>query len=213
MAVADAWSALRRALFWIVPLALVAALVWTFLPHGRTTAPSAPEPPAPTASGPARSPADGALPQEPAEPAPGTRPYAQIQQGDLSGTDAAGRQRWRIVADYLTVMQNKETVLLHNVRATFYEKDGGTITVTGSRGRYDSKTQDVEIDGDVHGTSSNGRELFADRLQWGPESGRITGSGHIKLVQKRVIMYADRMISDTTLGQTQFFGHVHAAVQ
>jgi hypothetical protein len=46
-----------------------------------------------------------------------------------------------------------------------------------------------------------------------PASGQISGSGHIKLIQERVTMYADRMISDTTLGRTQFFGHVHAAVR
>jgi LPS export ABC transporter protein LptC len=110
-------------------------------------------------------------------------------------------------------VENKETVLLRNVQATFYENGGGTIIVTGARGRYDTKTHSVEIIGNVHGKSTNGRELFADRLQWTPSSGKVTGSGHIKLLQQRVIMYADQLSSDTTLGQTQFFGHVHAAAR
>jgi len=195
------WSAVRRFLFWAIPVILVATLAWTFLPHGRSAPPaSSPAPPVHAAanSGP---------------PSPGGPPYAQIQQGDLEGTDDAGHERWRIVADEVTLVENKETVLLRNVLATFFENGGGTIVVTGARGRYDTKTHAVEITGNVHGKSTNGRELFADRLQWTPSSGKVTGSGHIKLLQQHVIMYADQLSSDTTLGQTQFFGHVHAAAR
>jgi LPS export ABC transporter protein LptC len=201
MAVQATWSAVRRFLFWAIPVILVATLVWTFLPHGGT---------APPASSQAR-PVHEAGNSRP--PSPGSSPYAQIQQGDLEGIDDGGHERWRIVADEVTVVENKETVLLRNVQATFFQNGGGTIIVTGARGRYDTKTHAVELNGNVHGKSTNGRELFADRLQWTPSSGRVTGSGHIKLLQQHVIMYADRLSSDTTLGETQFFGHVHAAAR
>lgn len=200
------WSGARRVLVWAIPLALLATLAW-ILPRERGAPPAAPSGP------PARSSGAAAPSPAPSEEAAGARPYAEIQRGDLTGTDDRGRQRWRIVADNVTVVQNKETALLRNVRATLYEKNGGTITVTGATGRYDTKTHEVEIVGSVHGTSSNGRELFADRVRWVPESGRITGLGHIRLLQEHVTMYADQMYSDTTLGQTQFFGHVHAAVR
>jgi LPS export ABC transporter protein LptC len=201
------WSGVRRILFWAIPLVLVATFVWTFLPRGRAVVPP------PSVSPPAHVPGSVVRPDATPSSQELAAPYAQIRQGDLVGTDDAGRQRWRIVADDVTVMQNQDTVLLRNVRATLYEKGGGTITVTGSQGRYETKTHEVEIEGSVHGTSSNRRELFADQLRWVPASGQISGSGHIKLIQERVTMYADRMISDTTLGRTQFFGHVHAAVR
>ncbi len=185
------WSAARRCLFWAIPVTLVATLVWMLVPRGRSAPPT----------------------QEAVERFPDNPPYAQIQRGDLQGTDDAGHEQWRIAADSFTVVQNKEVVILRNVRATFYEKGGGTITVTGAEGRYDTKARKVEIEGHVHGRSSNGRELFADRLRWEQESGKITGAGHIRLLQESVTMYADQMISDTTLGQTRFFGHVHGAVR
>jgi LPS export ABC transporter protein LptC len=221
------WSVVRSIFFWGIPAVLVAMLIWTFLPHGhlppRATAPS----PAPGAGRPAApaptdhpSPAAGApLGVEPpgtgssAEPEPGARPFAEIRQGDLEGTDETGRQQWRIVADVVTVVHDKNTVLLQNVRATLYEREGGTIVVTGASGRFDTKTHEVEIDGNVHGRSSTGRELSADHLRWMPRQGRVAGTGHIRLVQERVVMYADEMTSDTTLGRTQFFGHVHASVR
>jgi LPS export ABC transporter protein LptC len=199
-----AWSGVRRVLFWAIPLALVATLVWTLLPRQR---------PVPMSQTPPAGVTGGSAPQEPSKPDSDAAPYAKIHQGDLVGTDDAGRPRWRIVADDVTVAQDKDMVLLRNVRATFYEKGGSTITVTGATGRYETKTHQVELEGSVHGTSSNGRELFADRVRWVPDEGRITGAGHIRLIQERITMFADRMTSDTTLGQTQFFGHVHAAAR
>jgi LPS export ABC transporter protein LptC len=206
------WSAGRRFLFWAVPFGLVATLIWTFLPLGRPVPPVPQAPPQRVAT-PAAPPDDPGSFQGPADRSPAGPPYAQIQQGDLEGTDEAGHERWHIVADQVTIMENKETILLKNVRATLYEKGGGTITVTGTRGRFDTKTREVEIVGNVHGKSTNGRELFADRLRWAPDSGKVIGSGHIELRQERVVMYSDQLISDTTLGQTRFFGHVHAAVR
>jgi len=207
-----AWAVVRKFLLWAVPAALVAALVWTFLPHGGTP-PSPQAPSTHTAASPRQSPADAG--SEAAAPAQESRvePYAKIRQGDLEGTDPEGGKRWRIVADDVTVVQNRQVVLLRNVRAVFYEKDASTITVTGNRGQYDTRTREVEIDGSVHGVSSTGRELFADRLHWVPGAGTLTGTGHIRLLQEHTIMYADRMVSSTTLGQTQFFGHVHASVR
>ena len=211
------WSVIRSILFWGIPAALVAMLVWTFLPHGggaphMTTLPPAPatrRPPVVDPSPPAVAPPPG----KSAEPEPGTSPFAEIRQGDLEGTDENGRAQWRIVADVVTVLHDKDTVLLRNVRATLFERDGGTIVVTGVRGRFDTKTHEVEIDGGVHGKSSTGRELFADQLHWLPRQGKVTGTGHIRLVEERVVMYGDEMTSDTILGRTQFFGHVHASVR
>jgi LPS export ABC transporter protein LptC len=209
---------IRSILFWGIPAALVAALVWTFLPHGGMGPRVAAPPHAPAASrAPVVDPSPPAVEPPPgtssAEPEPGTAPFAEIRQGDLEGTDENGRPQWRIVSDVVTVLHDKNTVLLRNVRATLYERDGGTMVVTGGRGRFDTKTHEVEVEGNVHGKSSTGRELFADQLHWRPRQGKLTGSGHIRLIQESVVMYADGMSSDTTLGRTQFFGHVRASVR
>lgn len=213
-----AWVIIRSILLWAIPSVLVAVLVWTLLPRAGTPPPRSSQPVAET--GVQSPPASGAGSQEPptASPPgerslPGSTPVAQIHQGDLEGTDATGHQRWRIVADDVTVEQGKQTVLFRRVHATMSTVDGASIVITGDEGRYDTGTREIEITGRVHGTSSQGRQLFADRLHWAPGSGTITGVGHIRLLEAGVVMYADRMVSNMTLGQTQFFGHVHADVR
>jgi LPS export ABC transporter protein LptC len=204
MGIQTAWAAVRRVLFWAIPAVLVAGLAWTFLPHGETPPFQSPQASTQAAVVPDKSARAQRSPLE---------PFAQIRQGDLEGTDSEGGRRWRIVADDVTVVQNRQVVLLRNVRAILFEKDGSTIFITGNRGQYDTKTREVEIYGSVHGMSSTGRELYGDRLHWVPGPGTITGIGHIRLLQGHTTMYADRMVSNTTLGQTQFFGHVHASVR
>jgi LPS export ABC transporter protein LptC len=208
------WQVTRKVLLWAVPCVLIAALAWTFRPPspGATSGAdiSAPAPP------PSRGAAD-----EPSRPADlpsgrdraGSKPYAQIYQGDLEGTDDSGRQHWHLVAEDVTVDQGKELVILRKVHATMSTADGTTLAITGDEGRYNTVSREVEVTGRVHGTSSNGRELFADRLRWTPATSIVTGSGNVRLAEQHVVMYADRVVSNIALGQTQFFGHVHVAAR
>src|SRR5579859_1220018 len=137
----------------------------------------------------------------------------EIKLGNLVGTDDQGHVRWRILADDMTLQQAQQTVALKNVRATFFDNDGSRMLVNGETGAYNTRTREVTVGGNVHGVTSTGRELFADTVYYSPKSRQVEGRGHVRVVQERVIMYADSMISDLTLGQTRFFGNVHMTLR
>jgi len=209
---ASMWRVTRKVLLWAIPGVLIAALAWTFRPPPpRPTSGTSESAPASTGSAADESPRPAASP----DGRTGSRslPYAQIYQGDLEGTDDSGRQHWHLVAEDVTVDQGKELVILKKVHAMMSTADGMTLAITGDEGRYNTVSREVEMTGRVHGTSSNGRELFADRLRWTPATGIVTGSGNIRLAEQHVVMYADRVVSNIALGQTQFFGHVHAVAR
>jgi LPS export ABC transporter protein LptC len=237
----DLWTThLRRVALWAIPVVLVAALVWSGLPRGGgepVTPPALPAPAAPSASSPGAAgapagssqapPADaagvpsGARPLSAAGPAAaGTaqRPSSgvasgEIKLGNLVGTDDQGRVRWRILADDMMLRQAQQTVALRSVRATFFDNDGTSMLVNGDTGIYNTRTREVTVGGNVHGVTSAGRELFADTVYYSPQSRQVEGRGHVRVVQERVIMYADSMVSDLTLGQTRFFGNVHMTLR
>lgn len=203
----------RRTLLWGIPLALLVAIVYSALPH------RAPAPPKLPASG--AAPGTGTrvpAPLRSAPPPPRQEPSpaglsGRLVRGTLVDTDPSGRPRWRITADDVLLQQGGRIVVLRQVRATFYGEGGTTMTVTAGTGRYDTETRVIALDGDVHGQSSTGRELYADHLVYTPGSARIVGTGHIRVVETRVTMYADRMESNVTLGETRFSGHVRMALQ
>lgn len=213
-------DAARRVMLWGIPAVLVAALIWSFVPHEAA-------PPAGPASGgraaPAGSqrPGSGGVPASgpsrahsptPGDTTPEHRPgvsSGEIRFGDLLSTDDHGEPRWKIVADDMALGEGGHVVILKRVRATFFDHDGSTMAVTGDTGEYDTLTEEVRMSGAVHGVSANGRELYADALHYDPPTRMVEGTGHIRVVQERVIMYADRMLSDLRLGQTKFFGNIH----
>jgi len=213
-------TVLRRIMIWSVPAVLVAALAWSLMPRGGTSSAGLPSAPAPTAErAPVASPHGQAAPPQTASTAAGTPPSAdtlatgEIRAGNLVSRDASGRKRWQIVADDLSLARNGTQVHLKNVHAVFYNTDGSSMTVTGGSGAYDTQSKNVELAGDVHGVGTNGREIFADQLSYSPASELVTGVGNVRVLEERVIMYADRMTSNTRLGETRFFGHVHMTVR
>lgn len=196
------WMNLRRVLLWTIPGVLLAALAWSLLP--RATPPERTLRPPLAATQTDTRPPEG---QGTTSAQGGEAPYGVIRLGDLTGTDDSGRKRWRIVADQVTLVRSR-VVLLRGVRATFYAEDGSTMTATGDTGTYDTAARTVDLDGNVHGVSSRGRELFADRLHYSQASDELTGTGHIRLIEEQAIIYADRMVSKPSLDQTRFFGNV-----
>lgn len=223
---------LRRAVLWAIPIVLVAALVWSALPRGGEPVMPPQLPAAGQAGSPQRSsvPPSGADTPDAPDAAAGAaasdataatsthRPTTrlasgEIKLGNLVGTDDQGHMRWQILADDMTLGASQQTVVLKNVRATFIDDDGTRMRVNGATGTYDTGTREVTISGDVRGVASSGRELFADTVLYSPQNRQVQGRGNVRVVQERVIMYADRMISDLTLGQTRFFGNVHMTLR
>jgi len=203
---------LRRAALWAIPAVLVAALVWSALPRGGE--PVTP-PKLPAATGgqpPASSAPPASATTSPQRPSSGVA-SGEIKLGNLVGTDEQGHMRWQILADDMMLRQAQQTVALTHVRATFFDDDGTRMLVNGDRGTYDTRTREVTVGGDVHGVTSTGRELFADTVYYSPQSRQVEGRGHVRVVQERVVMYADRMVSDLMLGQTRFFGNVHMTLR
>jgi len=214
---------LRRGTLWAILVVLLAALAWSVAPWRGAPSDTTPRLPAAKSSphGSAGAP-DGSVRTHPSAGTRSTtadagsnaqRFQGEIRSGHLVDTDAAGHRRWQITADDVALAQEGQVVHLHKVHAVFYNPDGSTMTVSGDQGVYDTRSREVQMTGDVHGVSANGRQIFADQLNYSPGTDRVTGSGNIRVVEERVIMYADRMVSDTKLGQTQFFGNVHMTVR
>lgn len=206
---------LRRVVLWAIPVGLVAALIWSALPRGGgepVTPPTLPAAPAAPAGAGGAAPDGTAASGTPRRPSSGVA-SGEIKLGNLIGTDEQGHMRWQILADDMMMREAQQTVALTHVRATFIDNDGTRMLVNGDSGTYDTRTREISVGGGVHGVTSTGRELFADTVYYSPQSRQVEGRGHVRVVQERVIMYADRMVSDLTLGQTRFFGNVHMTLR
>ncbi len=55
--------------------------------------------------------------------------------------------------------QGQNVMVLEDVKLTFFSKDGRTFTVTGKQGKVYQDTKNMELQGDVVVTSSDGYRL------------------------------------------------------
>ena len=67
-----------------------------------------------------------------------------------------GRKTWELEAKSMQHYQDKNVMVLEDVKLTFFAEDGRRVTVTGKHGRVQQDTKDMELQGNVVATSSDG---------------------------------------------------------
>jgi LPS export ABC transporter protein LptC len=73
--------------------------------------------------------------------------------------DKQGQKTWELEAKSVQQYQNQNIMVLEDVKATFFTKEGRTFFLTGKQGKVYQDSKDVELVGDVVLTSSDGYQL------------------------------------------------------
>jgi LPS export ABC transporter protein LptC len=73
--------------------------------------------------------------------------------------DKHGRKTWELEAKSVQQFQNQNTMVLEDIKVTFYAKEGRTFFLTGKKGTVYQDSKNVDLLGDVVLTSSDGYEL------------------------------------------------------
>jgi LPS export ABC transporter protein LptC len=73
--------------------------------------------------------------------------------------DKHGQKTWELEAKSVNRYQDQNTMVLEDVKVTFYAKEGRTIFLTGKQGKVYQDSKNVELEGDVVLTSSDGYQL------------------------------------------------------
>lgn len=187
-----------------------AALLWY---ESRGGSPAPPES-ASTLTAPSPSPASPTARTTP-PPATGqpTVPPVRIDQGRISGAEPAARVQWELRAEALVVDAGRQQVHLERVEGKFYERGTLLITFTAPRGVFRMVARDILLSGGVRARATSGRLVEAERMQWLAARRLLIATGHVRLVQDRVTMRADRLESDIGLRKTRLMGNITVTVR
>ena len=74
--------------------------------------------------------------------------------------------KWEILADAARYQKKENLAILDKVTVRLVMKDGETFIMTGDRGRLDTASRDMEIEGNVGIVSENGDRFTTDRLRY-----------------------------------------------
>jgi LPS export ABC transporter protein LptC len=73
--------------------------------------------------------------------------------------DKQGQKTWELEANSVQQYQDQNLMVLEDVKVTFYSKEGRTFFLTGKKGKVDQSSKNVDLEGDVVLTSSDGYQL------------------------------------------------------
>jgi len=80
--------------------------------------------------------------------------------------DKQGKKTWELEANSVQQYQDQNLMVLEDVKVTFYSKEGQTFILTGSKGKVDQSSRNVELVGDVVLTSSDGYQLKTQSISY-----------------------------------------------
>ena len=180
---------------------VAAVMVLVVLGVAAAAAPSPPAAPPATRSAP------------PSAGGPPSVPPVRIDQGRISGAEPAARVQWELRAAALVVDAGRQQVRLERVEGKFYERGTLLITFAAPRGVFQMTARDVILSGGVRAQATSGRLVEAERMQWSAARRLLIATGHVRLVQDRVTMQADRLESDIGLRKTRLLGNITVTVR
>jgi LPS export ABC transporter protein LptC len=80
--------------------------------------------------------------------------------------DKHGQKSWELEAQSVHKYQDQNLMVLQDVKLTFYAKEGRTFFLTGKQGRVYQDSKNVDLEGDVMLTTSDGYQLRTHSLSY-----------------------------------------------
>jgi len=107
---------------------------------------------------------------------------ADLEVGNVFLTEEKeGTILWELEARIAQCFKRSNRTLLEDLRVTLYNRDGRVFTLRGDRGKIDEKTRDIEVEGGVVVTSSDGLCLRTNSLQYTHNRREITTEAPVRI--------------------------------
>lgn len=91
-----------------------------------------------------------------------------------------------ITADMAGYQKNENLAFFEKPTVKLILKDGRTFTMTGDKGRFNTDSKDMEIEGHVGIVSENGDRFATDRLRYSSASKLIETEGSVVMENKNI---------------------------
>jgi len=110
--------------------------------------------------------------------------------------DKHGQKTWELEAKSVNQYQDQNTMVLEDVKVTFYAKEGRTIFLTGKQGKVYQDSKNVELEGDVVLTSSDGYQLKTHSVSYRHSGKIVSTSDPVEIEGEQLRMTGKGMLVD-----------------
>lgn len=110
--------------------------------------------------------------------------------------DKHGQKTWELEAKLIQQYQDQNIMLLEDVKATFYMKDGRSFILTGKKGKVYQDSKNMELVGDVLLSSSDGYQLKTHSVSYDHLKKSVTTSDPVEIEGKEIELVGKGMLVD-----------------
>jgi len=107
-----------------------------------------------------------------------------------------GRKTWELEAKLIHQYQDQNTMVLEDVRVTFYTKEGRSFVISGKKGKVHQDSKDMELVGDVELASSDGYLLKTHSISYRHSERKATTSDPVEIEGKEIQVAGKGMLVD-----------------
>jgi LPS export ABC transporter protein LptC len=107
-----------------------------------------------------------------------------------------GRKTWELEAKSMHHYQDKNFMILEDVKVTFFAEDGRTVILTGKQGKVHQDTKDMELQGDVVATSSDGYRFRTQSVAYHHQEKKIQTPDPVEFDGEQVWLKGRGMLVD-----------------
>ncbi len=128
-------------------------------------------------------------------------------------TNEEGFKEWEFEATTVNYFGETNLTMFKDIRATFFSKDGKVFTLRGDRGKWYMISKNMEISGNILGTSSDGYEFRTSTLSYDSQKRKILSTERVKLTYQGFELEGKGMAVDIDEGKISLLNNVKAKVK
>jgi len=127
--------------------------------------------------------------------------------------DKEGKKTWELEAKSIQQEEDTKILILEDLKATYYTKDGRIVVVTGKKGKVNQESKDVEIAGNVVLTTSDGYKLKTNSAAYTDQTRRVTTSDPVEIEGEQIRVVGIGMLVDMEAQTFKVLSHVKTHIK
>ncbi len=124
-----------------------------------------------------------------------------------------GRDEWILHARVARYFKGDEKVYLENIQAELFSAGGKTITITGEKGTYDTKSRELSLRGSVNAVSSEQERFCAEAVAYDEGTQLLRTEEDVTIVTPRLRVEGTGLTYDLSTGKMAILSNVNVVTQ
>lgn len=122
-------------------------------------------------------------------------------------------EKWEIKADTVQYLRKENLALFEKIRVRMLTADGKSFILTGDKGRFQTERKDIEIVGNVEGTSDRGERFTTDKLNYNNAEGKIYTDSAVTMESGQLKIKGTGLTVNMKSGELNLVSRVKAEIK